>query len=370
MTLSRYAVDPVTGFVPGSPPLRRLPASFGAWDSLVPELPSLIRSRRFRSAIRAMPQLGGAGALSAPERERAMMVLCAFANAWVWGDEVPDLRIPRQLSVPLCELSAILERPPIAHYSTMTLANWQLLDDAAPVSVDNARTLVQFLGGVDEEWFFIASMGVELAGAPLLPIAAAAVTASHHGADAELSVLLEQFAAGMDAVHVALSRIREWSDPHTYYLRVRPFLAGWPTPGVVYEGVSETPRRYIGGSAAQSSLIQLFDALMRLSHPDAPSGSYLRAVREYMPPLHRAFVTDTERDSRVRQRAVDGTARLRSAYNAALHQIIAFRDAHMTLAHDFIVAPSGLPTDAKGTGGTSLASFLLATRDTTAAAQI
>ncbi len=299
-----------------------------------------------------------------------MLLHCHFANTWVWGNDAPDLRIPPQVAVPICALPDALGRPPIAHYASITLGNWQLVNANAPLSVDNARTKIQFFGGVDEDWFFIALMGVELAGAPLLPIAATAVTVSREGTDAELAALLARFGAGMEAMHTALHRIREWSDPHTYYLRVRPFISGWPAPGVVYEGVSETPRRYLGGSAAQSSLIQLFDALLGLAHPDSPSGAYLRAVREYMPLLHRAFVTDTERDSRVRQRAVDGTAALRASYNAALAQIIRFRDAHMQLAHDFIVAPSGAPTEAKGTGGTSLEAFLIGARSTTSAAQL
>jgi indoleamine 2,3-dioxygenase len=370
MPLARYAVDPVTGFVPRTPPLRRLPSAFDAWETLVPEVSAMIRSRGFRSAVQLLPQLDVSQLQSDVERERAMLLLCHFANVWVWGDAEPDLRLPPQVAVPLCALSDTLGRPPIAHYASMTLGNWQLVDANAPLSVDNARTLVQFLGGVDEDWFFIASMGVELAGAPLLPVTDAAVTAARSGSDAELTSLLEQFAHGMTPVHTALHRIREWSDPHTYYTRVRPYITGWPAPGVIYEGVSETPRRLLGGSAAQSSLIQLFDALFGLAHPDSPSGAYLRAVREYMPPLHRAFVVDTERDSRVRQRAISGTPMLRNAYNAALEEIISFRNAHMQLAHDFIVGPSGAPANAKGTGGTSLASFLIGARDTTMAAQL
>jgi indoleamine 2,3-dioxygenase len=358
MSLARYGIDPVTGFVPGNPPLRALPGAFAVLDAIVPEVSGLLRARRMRSALLGLPTLDVRELSTPAERERAMLLLCHFANAWVYGGAEPHLRIPAVVAVPLCALAELLGRPPIAHYATMTLANWQLLDPSAPLSVDNARTQVQFLGGVDEDWFFIASMGVELAGAPLLHLVGEAERLAREGSDDELTAALERFVQGMPAVHRALQRVREWCDPHTYYLRVRPYVSSWPKPGVVYEGVSDAPRLYLGGSAAQSALIQSFDVLLGVAHPHAPAGAYLRTVRAYMPPLHRAFVEHIERTSQVRARAERGSAALASAYNAALAQLELFREAHLQLAHDYIIRPSGAETDATGTGGTALRAFL------------
>ncbi len=358
MTLSQYHVDPVTGFVPPVPLPSRLPDAFARWDALVPDLSALIRSRRLRGVLRGLPVLDIAPLVSEGDRERALLLLTHFANAYVWGGDESDLRLPAAVAVPLCTLATQMGRPPIAHYATTTLTNWRLVDPSQPLSVDNARTIIRFLGGVDEDWFFIASMGVELAGAPLLPVVADAVRHSREGSDAELAASLEAFAAGMGAVHAALERVRLWCDPATYYLRVRPFVSGWPQPGVVYEGVSEEPQRLIGGSAAQSALLQLFDAMLGVHHADHPAGAYLRTVRGFMPPPHRAFVEDTERDTRVRERVKDGSVALQGAYNDALARIAAFRDAHMRLAHDYIVAPSASGRDTLGTGGTALDKFL------------
>ncbi len=370
MALAHYHVDPVTGFVPPHPIPDQLPAAYGAWDALVPNLSALIRARRLRAALRALPVVDIGDIQTVGDSERALLLLTHFANAHVWSGDTPELSIPPAVAVPLCALAERMGRQPIAHYATTTLTNWRLVNAHEPVSVDNARTQIQFLGGVDEDWFFIASMGVELAGAPLLPVVAQLVSHSRAGSDAELAVLLEQFAQGMDAVHTALETVRTWCDPATYYLRVRPFVTGWPQPGVLYEGVSHEPRRYIGGSAGQSALLQLFDAALGVRHDDDPAGSYLRAVREYMPPPHRAFVEDAERDTQVRERAQTGTAALQATYNAALQKIADFRDAHMRLAHDYIVSPSGSTRDMKGTGGTSLDSFLGGARRSTTDARV
>lgn len=370
MALSHYQVDPVTGFVPPVPLPTQLPPAYAAWDALVPDMSALIRTRRLRAALRALPVLDWRELRTEADQERALLLLTHFANAYVWSGDSAELRLPAAVSVPLCGLGTAMGRQPIAHYATTTLTNWRLLNPNEPVSVNNACTQIQFLGGVDEDWFFIASMGVELAGAPLLPIVGQAIHASREGSDADLSLALQQFTEGMQAVHAALEQVRTWCDPATYYLRVRPFVAGWPQPGVIYEGVSEEPQRFIGGSAAQSALLQLFDAMLGVHHADAPAGAYLRAVRGYMPPPHRAFVEDAERDTRVRERVMQGTPTLQQAYNDALACIAAFRAAHMRLAHDYIVAPSGATRDMAGTGGTALDSFLRGAHRSTSDAKV
>ena len=357
MSLARFGIDPVTGFVPPEPIPATLPPGGAAWDALVPNLSAHLRAHTIRDAIEALPPLDLATLDAPAERERAFLLLTHYANAYVWGGAAPDLHIPAVLARPLCALATQLGRPPIAHYATMTLHNWTLVDPSRPLGVDNARTQVRFLGGVDEDWFFIASMGVELAGASLLPIVWDATAASVDGSDDDLRAHLEAFTVGIPGVHSALEAVRRWCDPHTYYHRVRPYVTGWPAPGVVYEGVDVAPRRYLGGSAGQSALIQSFDAVLGVHHPDAPAGAYLRAVREYMPPPHRAFVTEVERTSRVRARAEAGSPALRAAYDGAIDAVARFRAAHLRLAHDYIVAPAGT-RDATGTGGTALEDFL------------
>lgn len=76
---------------------------------------------------------------------------------------------------------------------------------------------VQFLGGVDEDWFFMGSIGVELAGAPLLPLIHRAAIESRRDDDSALAKTLMRIANGLESVLKALNRMREWSDPHIFY---------------------------------------------------------------------------------------------------------------------------------------------------------
>jgi indoleamine 2,3-dioxygenase len=356
--LREYEIDPHTGFVPPTEPLKRLPSTFAAWEALVPQMSALLRTSRLRQKLTRLEVLDPLLLTTSAERERALLLLTVFANGWVWGGREPNLRIPRQLAVPLCAVATALDRPPIVHYASMALNNWCRIDGGAPLSADNARMQIQFLGGVDEDWFFIGSLGVELAGASLPRLVHAATLASHQDSDAELAEHLNGIATGMSAVLQALDRMREWCDPYVFYHRVRPYLAGWPAPGAIYEGVSKTPLKYVGGSAGQSSLIQVIDAALGVDHGQSMAGTYLRTVRRYMPVGHRRFVEDVENASCVRARALDGSRVLRNAYNAAIEQVDLFRCRHIEIARDYIANPSGVGADARGTGGTAFADFL------------
>lgn len=367
--LADYGIDSHSGFVPAEDPIEHLSEVFDAWEAIVPDLSALIRSRRLRHVLSRLELIRPPDLTTTPERERALLLLSVFANAWVWGGETPDFRIPPQISVPLCDVASTLARPPIVHYASMALNNWRRLDCSAPLSMGNAQMQVRFLGGVDEDWFFVCSLGVELAGAPLLPTVHAITLSSHESEDAELARRMEQISGVFDSILAALARMREWCDPHAYYLRVRPFLAGWPVPGAIYEGVSDEPRLYFGGSAGQSSLIQVIDAFLGVAH-DRLAGPYLREIRRYMPLGHRRFVEDVERISRLRGRAAAGSNSLRYAYNNAIEQLIRFRRLHMALAHEYIVRPSGMRSGERGTGGTTLVDFLRDAERCTIAARL
>lgn len=361
--LAEYDIDPATGFMPRWEPLERLPPGFEPWDELAPLVGHLIRNRGIRERLRAMPVLDVSRLATRPERERAITLLCVFANACVWGGVQPALELPASVAVPLVALCDRMGRQPIVHYAGMQLYNWRRVDRTRALSADNAELLVQFLGGVDETWFYVANFDLELLAAPIIVAAHAAVAAAAREDAAELARLLADVGTRMPAVNAALERQREWTDPHVFFHRVRPYVQGWPAPGVVYEGVCVQPRQLIGGSAGQSSVLQALDAVLGVEHDRPQTGAYLKLLRSYMPPAHRRFVEDCERLSTVRRfTASAGDAVLRDAFNAALEGITQFRTLHVRLAHDYIAKPSGMNPDTKGTGGTSFVEFLRDTR--------
>ena len=93
-------------------------------------------------------------------------------------------------------------------------------------------------------------------------------------------------------------RMKEGCKPRTFYNCIRPFLAGSngnPSvpAGVIYDGCyGNTPQKYNGGSAAQSTLFPVLDAIFAISHEDIPGpNSFLKEMqRFYMPREHGDFV--------------------------------------------------------------------------------
>jgi len=382
LSLAEYQIDPVHGFVAPDEPPTALPPGFAAWDRLAADLPALIRSQRLGAVLAGLPVLDPAALPDAPARERALLILSVLANAHVHGHvhahvhahvhggPAPAARLPAGVAVPLWALSQAMDRVAIVTHASMVLNNWRRIDPLLPLSADNAALNVIFLGGVDEEWFFLATLGVELAGAPALGELAGLGDRVRAGDDAGLAAALGRIGAAVAAMRAALARMGDWCEPRAFYTRIRPFLAGWPGAGLVYEGVSDTPVPLLGGSAAQSTLIQALDAGLGVRHARPGPGDFLAEMRRYMPAPHRAFLDALEAGPDLAAHvAASGHDALRGTYGACLTALGDLRRDHMAMAARYIIAqaPREGAGAAIGTGGTEFVPFLRATREATLA---
>jgi indoleamine 2,3-dioxygenase len=107
-----------------------------------------------------------------------------------------------------------------------------------------------------------------------------------------------------------------------------------------------------------------------VGHKEDALSAYLREMRIYMPPAHRAFLESLERRTPARpfvQRA--GRKSLTSVFNACIEALENFRSLHFEYAATYIFRQA--QTDAKnphavGTGGTPFTEYLKKHRDETA----
>ena len=373
--LASYDVDPVRGFLPAQDPLTQLPAPFAEWDRLAAELPALILTGRVRRRLEQLQTPDLAYLEDSGQLERAMLVISALGMAYVWGMEPPARRIPAAIAVPWQRLADKLGRPPIMTHASIVLNNWRRLDPQQPIMADNLASVQHFLGGMDEQWFFTVTAALEAAGAPaLLPLVRAkqAVTVANSGTiidDGTIIDELKRVASIFQQVLLVLRRMYEKCDPYIFYLRIRPFLTGWDKSGIVYEGVSETPLKLNGGSAAQSSLIQAFDAGLGIEHLHPETRPFLTLMRDYMPPRHRRFVEDLAAGPSVYDYVStqqQETPALANAFNACIDALDNIRKAHMEIVVRYILhqSPQG-EKGALGTGGTSFVPLLKEARKET-----
>ena len=347
------------GFLPSYEPLRRLPPEFRAWEEVAADLPGRYLVGRIRSDLAALPELDPAPLADGPEVERAMLLLSSFAGACVHATEPPGASLPPPVARPLLAVSRRLGRQPILSHASLAMHNWRRLDPAGPIEVENLVNLLGIHGSTDETWFLTIAVAIEACGGEEPARIVRLELAAEAGDAPAVAVELGRLRETIGRIAVLTERTREACDPHVFYRRVRPPFSGWIEPGVRYEGTDLTePLVLAGGSAAQSPLVQCFDAALSVEQPEAARGPHLD-MRRYMNPRHRRFIEAVEASGAVRRfAAATGDRAVRNAYDGALAALAELRRVHMAIVNDYIVRQADPGTAARGTGGTDFRRFL------------
>lgn len=331
-------------------------------EALADELPDLLETRRVRPALEELP-LVDMWALhplldSVDFRvvERLMQIYSYFASAFVYAThEQPAHRIPAGVAVPLVQLAAMVERPPILSYAGYVLGNWQRIDPNGAITVDNTRIVQNFLGNRDESWFIRIHVDIEARAADALANIQTATAATRQD-DAEtlesaLAAVHESVCRMIESFH----RMPEECDSDVYYFNVRPYIFGFTD--VVYEGTfGGQPQSFRGQTGAQSSIVPTLVAALGLQHETTGLTQHLDIMKGYMPKPHREFVAQMGntgiREAVLRHRA---NRSLAETYNECLRQVLEFRRLHFHYATTYIAEKVANPL---GTGGTVFMDWL------------
>lgn len=419
LDLQSFDVSERSGFLPEDFPLTCLPQSYyQPWEFLVANLPALILTRSIRTQIDQLPQLSTDMLEGIEQQRRAYQVLGFLAHAYVWGTDTPSSKVPEVIARPLVEVSDILGLPPLATYAGLCLWNYRKIIPGAEGDMEfsNLTTINTFTGSIDETWFYLVSVFFESRGARAIRFGMQAMESAQEEDLPRLVRSLQELAQAIDHLGSVLMRMEEMCDPHVFYFRIRPYLAGWKNmgdvglskDGVIY-GQESTPRSYAGGSNAQSSLIQFLDSLLSIPHhstgerptqsmtlsssepqsavKESKSNPFLMEMRNYMPRKHREFLLAVEEQTRIKHvvSKYASNGELSLSYDACLAMTKLFRDKHIQIVTRYVVLQakkgqdlgsqltlrSGLAKkklnggEEKGTGGTSLLPFLKQCRDET-----
>ncbi|TPX55431.1 hypothetical protein PhCBS80983_g05331 [Powellomyces hirtus] len=313
--LQDYNVDPLHGFLPvNPPPLRRLPEiPYAPWEHTLDDLSALLLAGTLRETVEKLPHLSTDSLKTEREWQRAYLVLSFIGQAYVWGynQDVAEV-LPIAIAKPWHSTAQHLGLKPVITYAAVELYNYRLIDPDGPFDLSNLAVMHTFTGN-DEAWFYLISIATEAAGAPAL---AAIVAAMHAVKEENLQVLIDNLnivKQAIEEITKVMMRMYERNDPHIFYHRVRPYLAGWEgsselPDGLFYEGVAPAPstcvtikspaeytpangikgvfsrrlqndhdngdghplhgtyRKYAGASAGQSSLIHCLDVALGIEH--------------------------------------------------------------------------------------------------------
>jgi indoleamine 2,3-dioxygenase len=266
-----------------------------------------------------------------------------------------------------------LGRPPVLSYASYALDNWRRLDLNAPIDLGNVALLQNFLGGQDEEWFVAVHVAIEARAAAIVRAIPVAQQAIADGDGRTVEDQLGRIGATLEQIVTTLARMPESCDPYVYYHRVRPYIHGFTNHPVLYDGVDAyggQPRRFHGETGAQSTIVPLLDAALGIRHAPDELTAYLRAMRDYMPPPHRAFLQSIDNGPSIRDFVRECGGSPLEVYDECVRLLGEFRSRHLEFAATYIhqQAERGSNSTYYGTGGTPFMAYLKKHRDETGAA--
>ncbi|XP_041644925.1 indoleamine 2,3-dioxygenase 2-like [Cheilinus undulatus] len=366
-------------------PLTHLPDYYRAWMDLANNLDHLIETRKLRDLVHKMPVLSTHLLSNHQELRLAHLALGFISMGYVWqeGQHAPAEILPKALALPFWLVSCRLGLPPILTYADSVLANWKLRDPTGEMEIGNMDLIFSFPGGESCRGFFIVSQLVEMA-------ASSGVTGALEVMHAMKISDIISVQKGLNKVTQSLKKMKETFklmhnhvDPTVFHGKLRIFLSGWrDNPllpnGLLYEGVSDKPVFLSGGSAAQSSAIQCFDALLCIQHEDE-TGAFLTCMRDCMPPAHRHLIETLSVSPCLRDFILSSPGSdLCQAYESCVSALVDLRNYHLNTVTKYIIVPGnqaqamGCPfrgvctaLNKTGAGGSVLMVFLKSVRDST-----
>uniref|UniRef100_A0A8C5GFY5 Indoleamine 2,3-dioxygenase 2-like n=1 Tax=Gouania willdenowi TaxID=441366 RepID=A0A8C5GFY5_GOUWI len=392
-SLNSYHVSEKLGFVLPDP-LVELPPYYQPWMDIALRVPELVHSHELRSHINKMPLLSSKFLQRHRELRLAHLALGMMTMGYVWQEGENDTVdiLPCSLAVPYWEVSQRLGLPPILTHADAVLANWKKKDPEGPFSMENLELLVTLPGGESVWGFFMVTLLVELAAVPALKNIPVVINGVRNG-DAEMVALaLERIAESIEEMNDALKLMHVYVEPSVFYGVMRIYLSGWkdnPTMphGLIYEGVQMEPMEFSGGSAAQSSLLHCFDELLGVKHEEN-SGAFLTRMRNYMLPAHKQLIQDLSLQPSLRAFVQQQASNpLKEAFHLCVTKLLALRSYHINVVSRFITVQASLARqmqvqsqrskagemiskapkalEERGTGGSSIMTFLKTVRDHT-----
>ncbi len=342
------------GFLPEHDPLIAFPrdSEFTLLDELGRELPSLLHDPGFRRYARGLkiplwPAQRDTVA-DRPELRLYYLRVGFLASAYVnqVGEE-PATVLPANIAVPLSRACRLLKRPPILSYDGYALYNWKQFRKDGPIALGNLDTLQNFVHLYDERWFILVHVEIEAIAARIVEAIARVQETLPGGDEAVVNEALRAIECAVWEQTSVLRRIPEHMDSRLYYKTFRPYIRFFEN--VVYEGVDQAPINFRGETGAQSSIMPLLVAFMKIPHKASMLTEHLADMRNYMPAEHRAIIEAVEAMPDIREIAD------KEAYNGVLDAMATFREVHYGWAQEYI---NRWTDDPRGTGGTPYMQWL------------
>jgi indoleamine 2,3-dioxygenase len=336
-------------------------------QELATGLPELISTKRLRTTLDELPIVDCSALQHWPDSrvaERAFQIYSHFANVYVWCDQDdPASRLPAGVAVPLVQLAAFVDRPPILPYAATALCNYERIDPDGEYRVENLRVIQKIIDIPDESWFHLTHAEIEAHAGDMLFACIDATAQVDNDDAASVEQSLGQIPDALGRMMVTFKGIAKGCKPETYFHTLRPYLFGFEN--IVYEGVQKyagEPQTFRGQTGAQSSAIPAAQAFLGLRHEHGGLTHHLEVMKAHMPKPHRELLAAIDSNKIRDYVASRAGASLTETYNECLQSLTEFRTLHLGMAHAFVASRVENPI---GTGGTEFMHWLEQLRNET-----
>lgn len=365
-----------------------LPDNFYFLQNVIDNLPVTVSGDKFRRYVDELPtydpDIHSTHEMTNDQKKYMYSVLCMIMNRYVWCTGVKDARnynvLPQIIGIPLYEVSSSLGIAISLTHASVDLWNWKI-PNGKEFSLDNLEILNTMTGNESEEWFYKVMIAIEGIGGSMLKniqqfsqvCNSIERTANKFMFESDtltsIILFLGSLSDNIKESTQIIERMKEKCVPSFFFNTLRIYLSGSINDnlpdGIKIDlapiGADVVTLKFVGGSAAQSTLIQVYDKFFGIEHKE--SNKFLTEMRTYMPKQHREFLDNIES---IRPFCQNSTSEIAEAFNDCVDNLAKFRKAHLDLIHTYIMnfVPKRV-TDKddknahgqKGTGGTDPVQF-------------
>ena len=266
------------------------------------------------------------------------MRLAFIASGYIHQVGQPSCKsLPANIAQPLLQVCQLLSRPAILSYDGYALYNWYRLDPNKPVELGNIDTLQNFVELYDEHWFILVHVAIEALSREMLM----KLIALNPQDEEQVNIVLACIDDTLKQQHEILKRIPEHMSADLYFSHFRPYIGFFDN--VMFEGKSKARFNHRGETGAQSSILPLLTAFIKIPHQENELTRHLNDMCDYMPKAHRELIQYFEAMPSIKDVAST------NLFNRVLESIALFREQHFEWAKSYIHHKTN---DQKGTGGT------------------
>lgn len=279
--------------------------------------------------------------------------------------------LPKTIGIIWKFSAASLGLPLVLTHASVDLFNWSPIDPTKEICLDNMKCNFLMTMTKDEEWFYLIMIEIERLGENIFN------EVSHNFDKDNLLKIVNE---SLKKMIIVIQRIEEKCDPKVFFNVLRPYLSGSEDIPLFIDSNFFTSKltkcfsflekntqypflrclcgkkgyRFRGGSAAQSSIIQLIDIILQTSeHYPEHALEFLKDMRNYMPIEDRNFLINAE--FIFKNIKYDN----KKLYIECLENLIKFRQAHFRIIHTYILSFTNINNaEEKGTGGTNIKDFI------------